>query len=237
MSVAPLLPCDTHLQSSSSSSSPTSARRNRKSSRSKAVVTLFVIILLYGVYRIISSQTSSSLRYSHRSSQTLRGFSNERITKLGIPSDLLEYLPPEELLNHPLLATIAPLDCQLTPFHQNRYSPLFPEFHSQRSGNQRDLVIKLNYLIGINLIDAAAVFPSLIRAMHSLMIMTGGQNGARRRFHISIVSSWHKTTFFPYPPPITLLKLPNDFIRRRTTVRKWIYRSNSITALSVLKAA
>lgn len=137
-----------------------------------------------------------------RSNQKLVGFSTDRIEAV-IPNDLApgSELSLNQLLNHPLLASVQPLNCSLNAYHSQRYSPLFSNYTSYHTSAKSPLRNRfkrnqpfnnLNYLIGINLIDAADVLPSLIRAIISLEQITRAATKRKGKFHISILENGSK---------------------------------------------
>lgn len=140
-----------------------------------------------------------ALKSRIRRNQVLRGFDEERVNQV-IPKELRQGGSLEQLLSHPLLTSVQPLNCSLNSYHRQRYAPLFSNYTSKlstksslRNRFKRDQPFKdLNYLIGINLIDAAAVLPSLIRAIVSLEAITKGGTSRKGKFHISILENGSK---------------------------------------------
>lgn len=167
------------------------------SSRSRLFFLFLCLFLFSYLYSLITAYNYSQPRYKARIVQKLVGFPEERMNTLNVPTDLLDSsLSAEQLLQHPLLGHVEPLDCGMTSYHRERYAPLFPGFRqrssSSKSANRRNLPHhQLNYLIAINLIDAANVFPTLLRAIYSLIKLTEGSS-PRGKFHISIYENGSK---------------------------------------------
>lgn len=121
-----------------------------------------------------------------RSKSSFVGFDHARLDTL--PLDLHPSSSPlseTDLLSHPLLSSSVSPTCSdpLPPVQARRYKSLQPSFGARDSTLPRHETPQNNhtYLIAANLYNSEAVLPSLIKALHYVLVFMDPS-----RFHISI---------------------------------------------------
>ncbi|GAA5852388.1 hypothetical protein JCM8547_006763 [Rhodosporidiobolus lusitaniae] len=146
------------------------------------------ILVLWLVASGLSGSSVRRAQRAARSQQVLLGFSESRLESVPAALRTNYDLPISDLLSHPLLTSRQTPSCRLNAFQQDRYAPLLPSYRRARSRAPQDLPrSRQTYFVAINLVDAANVIPSLIRALHSLLTSLGPS-----RFHVSIYENGSK---------------------------------------------
>lgn len=191
---SPTIPSSSFLAVPSSADSRSTTRRFEAKLRDGAMRKRagWAAVALLVLWVVLSGSKGSSLKRAQRaarSSQRLVGFSETRLESVPEGLRTTYDLPINDLLSHPLLTAYETPSCRLNTFQQDRYAPLLPSY-SRRSRSKTPHDLPRNsqtYFIAINLVDAADVFPSLIRALSSLLTSLSPS-----RFHISIYENGSK---------------------------------------------
>ena len=125
------------------------------------------IAFCFLVWTLFGSPATGRQQRAVRGRRELFGYSLERLAEF---EKELGTLSREELLAHPLMTDYP--------------TPTCPPLTSISQQARLDQLIKskLNYLIAINLSSSSAVLPSLIHAIHSLLLETRNPT----KFHVSI---------------------------------------------------
>lgn len=152
---------------------------------------VWVVVGLVACWLVVRGTSGSTLRRAQkaaRTAQRLEGFSETRLRTVPEGLRTAYDIPLNDLLSHPLLTSHQAPSCRLNTFQQDRYAPLLPSYRRPRSRSPHDLPRnQQTYFVAINLVDAAEVAPTLIRALHSLLSSLDPS-----RFHISIYENGSK---------------------------------------------